>query len=155
MRAHVAVSIALVASLGVACTGGGDDTGDDSTGPDAGVSAKCMEATQHSDLAWIQSNVFSASCLFSDCHKGAATTAQGLNLEPGMAHAELVNMPSAVAPPRMLVVPGDPASSYLLVVLGQITGPLPEDGTMPLNSPLLCKEKRDAIERWIAAGALP
>jgi hypothetical protein len=33
-------------------------------------------------------------------------------------------------------------------------GPITKDvGPMPQNSPLLCKEKRDAIQRWIEAGA--
>ena len=52
------------------------------------------------------------------------------------------------------MVPNQPSMSYLMVVLGHIDGPLdPRIGTMPYNSPLLCVEKREAIERWIAAGA--
>lgn len=54
------------------------------------------------------------------------------------------------------VVPGDPQRSYLMVILGHVPGPLaPNVGTMPYNEPLLCAEKRQAIERWIAAGANP
>lgn len=139
-------------TLIAACTGGGDDDPDQ---PDAGTSAACLEATAHDDLGWIQSQVFSRSCTFAACHQGAATGARGLNLEPQMAHAELVNRPSGVAPSEMLVVPGNPSASYLLVALGQVPGTLPEGGTMPLQSPVLCAEKRDAIERWIAGGALP
>jgi hypothetical protein len=44
-----------------------------------------------------------------------------------------------------------------MVILGEFPGPPgmidPLVGTMPSNSPLLCQEKRDAIERWINAGA--
>ena len=151
MRRHVAFSIVLAGLLG-GCSGGG---GDDGVGADAAPSASCMEATTHSDLAWIQTKVFTPSCTFSSCHKGAATEARGLNLESGMAHDGLVNKPSVVAPPKMLVVPGDPANSYLMVALGEVAGTLPEGGTMPLNSPLLCGEKRDAIWRWIEQGAQP
>src|SRR5262245_12038583 len=148
MRIHVAFSLALVA----ACSGGGG--GDDGGGgADAAPSPKCMEAVAHSDLAWIQQNVFSASCTFMACHKGTATDADGLNLEPGMSRDMLVNQDSVQQPGMMRVMPGNAAQSYLLVAIGQTAGTLPEDGMMPLNSPQLCHEKRDAIERWIAAGA--
>jgi len=149
MRIHVVISIAMLAGCGGG--GAGDDGGG---GPDAGVSPKCMEATTHDDLAWIQSNIFSTSCTFSACHKSPATDAHGLVLEPGASHAGLVNQQSVEQTQMMLVVPGQPNQSYLMVAIGQISGPLPQDGVMPLNSPALCGEKRDAIERWILAGAL-
>ena len=137
----------------IAACGGGGGGGDDD--PDAGVSPACQEATLHGDLAWIETTVFARSCTFMDCHAGAATSANGLDLEPGRSHAELVGQPSIVAPTMTLVVPGDPAASYLLVALGRNPGTLPMGGTMPLSSPTLCDQKIDAIERWIAAGALP
>lgn len=149
MKLPVVISIAML----VGCGGGGGG-GDDGGGPDAGVSPKCMEATQHDDLAWIQSNVFSTSCTFSACHKSPATDANGLVLEAGQSHGELVNQQSVEQSGMMLVVPGQPNQSYLMVALGQIGGTLPQDGVMPLNSPALCGEKLDAIERWILAGAL-
>ena len=46
-----------------------------------------------------------------------------------------------------------PADSYLLVAIGHRPGTLPEGGTMPLNAPVMCEPIRDAIERWIMAGA--
>jgi hypothetical protein len=149
MRIHVGFCIALLGCVGG--SGGGDDGEGE---PDAAPSAKCVEATQHDDLRWIEQNVFT-SCTFSACHQGAATDAHGLNLEPGMSHAELVNHAAVEQPGMMLVVPGQPNQSYLLVAIGHIPGTLPEDGMMPLNSAKLCGEKREAIERWIAAGAQP
>lgn len=120
--------------------------------PDA--SASCTEALSHSDFAWIQERILTPSCSgFSSCHQELATQAAGLNLELGQAHGNLVNQPSDEQPAWQLVVPGEPTQSYLLVAIGQAQGPVPSRGTMPLNNPLLCQEKRDAVARWVAAGA--
>lgn len=125
-------------------------------GVDAGPSVSCREAVDHSDYAWLEAKVFQPSCgAFSACHQGAAPDAMGLNLEAGHARANLVGQASQTRPGETLVVAGDPARSYLLVALGQRPGPLPPSGTMPVEAPPLCAEKRDAIERWIAAGAPP
>jgi hypothetical protein len=150
MRTHVVfcIGIACVA----ACGGGGG--GDDEVGPDAAVSATCLEATSHSDLDFIETKVFN-SCRFMACHAAEGGQANNLSLEPGRSHDELVNHAAVSDPGMMLVSPGNPQDSYLLVAVGHIPGQLPESGQMPVNSPQLCLEKREAIERWIAAGALP
>jgi len=143
-------STLLVASLLVACGGGGDDDDD-------GASTSCLEADQHSDLAWIQDKIFSASCSFSpSCHQGDATMARGLNLETGNSEMNLVNVPAKgdFADGLDLVAPGDPMNSYLLVIMGQYgeDDPRipPNIGVMPFNSGgPLCEEKRNAIQRWI------
>ena len=96
---------------------------------------------------------------------GGATDAGRLDLRMAASHVELVNIDSEVDVGRKLVVPGDAAKSYLLVMLGQIK---PADADPPTVAPpatigfmpqatggaLLCPEKRDAVERWIVAGAL-
>jgi hypothetical protein len=126
--------------------------------PDAAVvSAACIEATQHSDLAWIQANVLTPSCSkFGACHQGAATSAAGLNLQDGNSRAALVGIKSKLFPQFDLVAPNSPSNSYLMIITGHYPGPLKAGvATMPLNSQLLCVEKRDAINRWIAAGATP
>ena len=145
------VAVALVTS---AC--GGDDSSAGDAGPDA-ISPTCMEATQHSDLTWIQDKIFQPSCAgFRDCHQGAAVDAAHLSLERGQSHPQLVGIDSELFPAFKRVVPNDAAASYLMISIGAYPGPLKEGvGTMPYNSPLLCKEKRDAIERWIMAGAPP
>ncbi|MCE9578535.1 MAG: hypothetical protein K8W52_35745 [Deltaproteobacteria bacterium] len=136
--------------------------------PDAPlISPSCVEATQHSDLEWIEANVFKKSCVFSACHKGRALDAGRLTLEAGKSHAALVDVTSDRYDTWKLVVPGDPVKSYLMVVIDPkvddkgnpvdpdgFDGPITADvGPMPQNSTLLCKEKRDAIQRWIEAGA--
>ncbi len=139
--------------LAAALLAGGCETSDD-PGTDAGASVSCLAAESHSDFTWLEANIFQPSCgAFSACHKGAATDALGLNLEAGLAYDSLVGQPSLAQPGRQLVAAGDPAGSYLLVALGHRAGPLPPGGTMPLNNPLLCEPKLEAVERWIAAGA--
>jgi hypothetical protein len=84
----------------------------------------------------------------------ACIEATDQNLEPGMAFDSLVGVESAVATGMNLVEPGDPAESYLLVILGHYGADDPRIdpsiGTMPANNEMLCDEKRGAIERWIA-----
>jgi len=172
----------LVAAVVLAATAPACDTQvhevvfDANNGPDAGppdATPICAEAEQHSDLAWIQDHIFSTSCVFSSCHKGTAHDAAGLSLEPGQSWGQLVGqdcvMTVAMQPTQWVrVVPGDPANSYLMVLVDPKTNPRnggesdpdgydgpidPKVGSMPYNSPLLCKEKIGALRRWIEAGA--
>jgi len=145
-----------IAALGlIVVSGCGDDSNAvDAAPPDA--DPLCLEAESHSDLAWLQENVFTPSCArFTACHQGNAFMAGELSLEEGITHGELVGVESALFPELTRVVAGDSANSYLMVQLGEIDGPRTEAGTMPYNSPLLCQEMRDAIERWIDEGANP
>ena len=73
-----------------------------------------------------------------------------------MSEANLVGVPAVgdSADGLNLVEPGNPMESYLLIILGHYGTDdprIPDDGnrTMPFNSPLLCEQKRDAIERWV------
>jgi hypothetical protein len=130
------------------------DTSVEPGGADAGPSAECLEANDHSDLDWIQEKIFTPSCAaFSACHQGRALSAAGLNLEAGMAAENMIDVPSTLeeAEGMVMVKPGDPQNSYLAIILGQYPGNLPDSGTMPYNSPKLCQEKRDAIDRWIVS----
>ena len=133
-----------------------DSNGDDDM-TDGGVSAVCQEATTHSDLAWIQDNVFSKACAFSGCHKGTAASAGFLNLESGMSHGTLVAQPTQSVTGFMRVVPGSSSTSYLMVAIHDpsASGPEPQHGYMPQGNPELCQEKKDAIGRWIDMGAMP
>ncbi|HTE52187.1 MAG TPA: hypothetical protein VK698_15140 [Kofleriaceae bacterium] len=147
-------TLLLVTAVAACGGGGGDDDGDDDGGD--GISASCQEATEHSDIEWIEENVFAGGCALSaSCHRGDAPDANGLNLEAGMAAAALIGVPSQAqeSDGLALVTPGDPENSYLLVILGQFgtdDARIPEaTGPMPFNSGLLCQEKRDAIQRWI------
>jgi hypothetical protein len=146
----------LVVLLAGAC-GPGDPEGP----PDA--NPYCIEAANHDDLEWIQDNIFTPSCSrFSACHQRTDANrlppeAAHLSLEPDDTVTGLVNHDSELYGPDgteemldwKLVVPGDPVHSYLMVILTGEGGPISDKGTMPYNSPLLCQEMRDAIERWI------
>lgn len=145
-------SFSLALALAAGCVDTGIRIPDASVDTaDAMPSASCLEAPEHSDLPWLEANVFTPSCAaFNACHKGRALSAGGLNLESGRVLDSLLDQPSLEFPTtRTMVVAGDPEASYLLVVIGARPGTLPEAGTMPYNSALLCKPKRDAIERWI------
>jgi hypothetical protein len=142
-----AAALAWCAAL-AACSDGEDAE------PDAGPSPDCLEAVNHSDLAFIQAKIFTPGCTFTSCHRGAAAMAGGLSLEAGVAHEQLVNKPSDIDPTKLMVKPGDPANSYLMIITGKYSGVIsPTVGTMPSRNPLLCQEKLDAMDRWIAAGA--
>lgn len=112
----------------------------------------CEEAVYHSDLEWIQAEIFDVSCL-TRCH-GAASPAAGMSLERGESRAAMVNIRSRTDSNWLRVAPGNPSASMLLVQLGGEPGPELE-GFMPWGQPLLCDEKIDSIRRWIAAGANP
>lgn len=133
----------LLLCLVIAC-----DTGVDASLAPDGSQPGCDEAISHSDLAWIQDEVFSSCAV--QCHRGAALSAGGFNFESGKTESALVNANSNIFPTEIMVRPGDSSASYLMVVLGSQDGPLDNlVGTMPLNLPVICSQKRDAVARWI------
>lgn len=141
---------------------------DDSFPIDAGsnLSASCMMAQTASDIGFLESKVYATACTFSGCHNGANDDAGQMDLRAGMSHASLVNQPSNLDPAYMLVVPGQPTQSYLLMMVQhfepeEMSPPAmlpPSDiGLMPQNTGgrPICGPKREAIARWIEAGAMP
>jgi hypothetical protein len=143
---------------------GGSNGGNEDGGIDAPPSAACVEAETYQDIATIETKIFKGSCVFSGCHNGGATDAGRMDLREGMAHTSIVDVDSEVELGRKLVVPGNPAASYLLVMLGEVepaeadpptVAPPATIGLMPQNAGgmLLCSQKRGAIVRWIEAGA--
>lgn len=155
----------LLSSLTVMAMASAAACGDDGNPqmPDARPpSAACLEADTYQDLTSLETKIFRQSCIFSGCHNGVGNDAGRTDLREGMAHAALVNRASLIDPSRMMVVPGDPAKSYLLVMIGHLAPGMadppadpPPVELMPQNTggQLLCVEKRNAIERWITAGA--
>lgn len=153
-----------------ACGGGGGTAIDASpvdAGPlvDAPLSAACLDAETHSDLTWIQANIFSKQCTFSGCHNGASGDAGKMDLRAGHSFTSLVGVKAHLCQATSIVTAGHPEQSYMMVMIGQQTPAAqtppscaidPMVGEMPQGNPtvLLCSQKRDAIERWITAGAL-
>src|SRR5215813_14900572 len=125
VMARLVVVLTVFTTLG--CRTALDGNGDDMS-PDAATSDTCAEAKSHSDLAWIQDNIFTKSCAFSGCHKGTAANAGSLSLESGVSHSALVGQVTVTETGWMRVVASNPAQSYLLVAIGAESGPTPAGG---------------------------
>lgn len=110
----------------------------------------CEEAAYHSDLEWIQREIFDVSCT-TRCH-GDTPPAAGMSLRPGQSHTAMVNVVSRHDRAWVRVAPGNPGASMLMVQIGGEPGPELE-GLMPWGQPMLCAPMIDSIRRWIAAGA--
>jgi len=164
------IRFVVAASLLVACRISLSDEPADNLGTDANgsractvstTSQTCLDAVTHSDLAWIEENVFKGSCNFAGCHNGASGNDSKVDLSVGVSAAHLVNVTSSLDPTRKLVVPNNIAASYLMLMLADVApamaspaaSGLPGAGRMPQGAPILCCQKLDAIERWITAGA--
>jgi len=128
------------------------------------ASPQCQDAVNHSDLAWIEQNVFKGACDFSGCHNGDNSAQGKIDLRIGKSYAHLVNYASVIDTTRKLVVPNDVAASYLMLMVRDVApamanppgNPPPgKVGYMPQTggSTVLCCQKLDALERWIMAGA--
>lgn len=137
------------------------DAAGSATSCEQGSAQTCLDAASHSDLTWIQANIFDRHCTFQGCHNGMPNPAGMLDLRAGQSYAHLVNVTSVLEPPHLYVVPGDAKKSFLEVMLGFIApqdadppATLPSVGTMPLDSGPLCCQKLQAIDRWIVAGAM-
>lgn len=94
--------------------------------------------------------ILDSQCIF--CHQSGATQA-GLNLEPGAAYKNLVNVPSTESH-LLRVAPGDAENSYLLHKLQgtqlQVGG---QGDQMPLGGAPLATEQLEKVRQWIQGGA--
>jgi hypothetical protein len=160
--------LVVLAGLLASCRVSLESNDDSITGrncPVSTTSSVCIEAAtgQKADLDWIEQNIFGLTCSGSGCHNGDTSTRPGqIDLRPHHSHDSLVNIASKLDTTRKLVVPGDVEASYLMLMLHDFApemasppGQKPPDsvGYMPQNSPPLCCQKLDALERWIRAGA--
>jgi hypothetical protein len=95
--------------------------------------------------------ILARSCGGSGCHIGEAAPAAGLDL--GSEHAPTALLgPSTERPGAQLVVPGDPAASYLLCKLEETCAERGSTARMPLGG-ALSEVDLAIIREWIAAGA--
>jgi hypothetical protein len=94
----------------------------------------------------IEQHVFAVSCAVAGCHAGT-NPASGLDLSPGQAYAQLIDVPSLNDPARMRVEPGSSTRSLLISLLRREAQPfMPPAG--PLDAAVI-----DSIAVWIDAGA--
>jgi CHRD domain/Bacterial Ig domain len=96
----------------------------------------------------IQTQVLNVSCATVGCHSGATPPA-GLDLSAS-AYARLVNVASVEVPSARRIVPGDPASSYLIQ---KIEGTAAVGARMPFGGPYLDAATISRIRAWVSAGA--
>lgn len=144
----------------------GDGGDDDPSGTQCEInetSATCREAVNHSNLKWIEQNIFVQNCGGRDCHSTATPAPGGGLILDVNSHAALVDRDSMFGSGRKLVVPGDVKKSYLMVLIRGIRldeadpspapAPPSDPGYMPVNNLPICCQKIDAIARWIMNGA--
>ena len=94
----------------------------------------------------IEERVFLQSCALPGCHAGSSPQA-GLDLTAGRSYAALVGIESQTDPQRLLVEPGAPEESVLILTLRRSSTPvMPPAG--PLQTAVI-----DSIVVWIANGA--
>ncbi len=129
------------------------------------VSQSCIDAANASDFTFVKTKIFDANCFGSACHEatGSAKLKFSKDVSQSDAYANLMNYKSTVDPNYMVVVPGDPMASYMMLMVqkippAQMTPPAADPpkniGYMPQANPVLCCQKQDAIQNWIAAGAM-
>jgi hypothetical protein len=129
-------------ALGVAC----DEKLSNVTGPTPNLNTSFSSINQNILQATDSSG--RSACVL--CHSGP-TPAGRLNLS-GDPYSVLVNKPSSFKPGAILVVPGDPESSYLYQKLVGAAGIAGQ--RMPRNGPpFLTDGQIEVIERWIEEGA--
>jgi len=93
--------------------------------------------------------IFDANCVA--CHQAGAAQ-QGLNLESGSSYAAIVGRRSTVVD-RLLVAPGSPGTSYLMLKLLGTQGEVGGKGVrMPVGGELAPTEIQSLLD-WISAGA--
>jgi hypothetical protein len=128
------------------------------------TAAVCKEADNHSEFAWIKSNIFATNCFGSSCHSGATASGKlDLTDDPytALMGATGTGTQSNLDPAHQRVVAGSPEASYLFFIIhglemntGNFAEPPSNVGYMPMSNSTLCCQKIDALKRWITAGAM-
>ena len=145
MRHQLRVLILVLSSAAAGC----DENLSDVTGPTPNLTPT---------FASIQQEIFNnpdssgrAACI--QCHvAGGLAAGTGLILTEGVSYGNLVNRPSRLRPGETLVIPGDPANSYMVRKLQG--GPAINGERMPrTGGPFLTDGQMSVIRRWIEEGA--
>ncbi|MFY3743615.1 hypothetical protein ACOQFB_06885 [Anaeromyxobacter sp. Red801] len=102
----------------------------------------------------IAGDVLVPRCATTACHSGNPPPTAPTSLDRELAYGQLVDVPSIQAPALMLVEPGAPERSYLVLKLRGTAGDVGGVPTpMPTGDTLLDEAEIQAIEAWIAVGA--
>lgn len=97
--------------------------------------------------------IFTNNCAFAGCHAGTSPQ-QGMNLSGGLAHQNIVNVPSTERSGMMRVRPFQPDSSYLVHKIQGTQGTVGgSGGQMPLGGTPLSAQQIALIRAWITQGA--
>lgn len=125
---------------------------DGSASADGTADGAAMEGDAAPRLSELVESFFVPTCVLGRCHTTLAPAGNlSLTGRRVPVHEALVNATSSGAPPRLLVVPGDPAASYLLEKLESDD---PAAGTrMPPPPALLPRAQVERLRAWILAGA--
>lgn len=138
-RSRLAGLCMLFPALTISACGGGD-----SSPASPSPTPEPLQATFSS----IRTNVLTARCV--TCHSGNGAP-EGLNLEVGVAYANLVNARSTQRPSLLRVAPGSAENSYMVHKLegrSDIAG-----FRMPQTPPFLSSAEIQTIRAWIDQGA--
>ena len=150
MRCSLYALFALLL-MGIGCEDGSDP---DASVPDASVPDCNVEAT----MASLEAEYFGTSCTFSSCHSGV-TPAGGLLLMEGEAHEALFSVTpqneDAAAAGLVLVDPGNPDGSYLLMMVEGMQGDMGQIMPPGAPEPVDPQCRIAALREWIALGASP
>jgi hypothetical protein len=153
--------LACVACILVAAASCDEPPADGESGHAALVPCVAPRAVDTSDVSFRRdvAPVFERRCNRFSCHGGSYDHGVRLRGEPSEVRARIVGVPAAGAD-MPYVTPGDPEESFLLrKVEGDFCGITHRcrreacGAPMPKGKGVLPSAERDAIRRWIVAGA--
>ena len=125
-------------------------------GPEVGPPIATISSISGSNARFseLQAALFKPDCATSLCHSGSPPAHAPLSLDDGVSHANLINRPASQASSIVLVKPGAPDQSYLMLkLLGTVGSSGSASTRMPLNRPSLDGERLAAVRAWILRGA--
>ncbi len=139
------LSAVVLAALGLGCWQNPE------VGPLIDDSSNTLDA--NAPFSVIQSRVLTPSCATSLCHQGTPSPHTPMSLEAGLSFSNMVNRPASEAPSILLVKPGHPEQSYLML---KLLGTVGTSGSVATTMPptgALSSDQIDAIQTWISRGA--
>jgi hypothetical protein len=144
---HRVLALAMVALGAGACW----------PGPEVGPlieTAPAVISGPSAPFSELQAKLFTPDCATSLCHSGNPPSHAPLSLDQGLSYDALVNRPASQASSILLVKPGAPDESYLML---KLLGTVGTSGTvstrMPLNRPSIDSDRLAAVRGWIERGA--